>query len=226
MAFNNINFGNKTLNYNSFKKLFQRLQKVENIEKTTIYISYNEKKNELKKIHNQTFDSICKLLENVKDLNKIDNIEVEFLYKNFTILLKYGDNHFWELVYTNEDNVSNAIKFILYDFFKPNFFENIFIKKTFILWIIWWGLLSIISSKFGDVKVNSPLGLTMSIIIFLTCSCLILVELYKFIIRTKPYRNNKFWEEHKIEIIQNIIFYLLGVITPYIITYVSNLINI
>lgn len=42
----------------------------------------------------------------------------------------------------------------------------------------------------------------------------------------KAYKNNKFWENHKVDIIQNIIFYVLGIVTPYIISWIINLINI
>jgi len=42
----------------------------------------------------------------------------------------------------------------------------------------------------------------------------------------KAYKNNKFWENHKVDIIQNIIFYVLGIVTLHIISWTINLINI
>ena len=49
---------------------------------------------------------------------------------------------------------------------------------------------------------------------------LILLSLYNLIRRRKPYINNKIWEKHKFDIIINIVFYVLGILTPYIITWI------
>ena len=221
MASNSINLGNKTLNYNSFKELFEELQKIEDIEKTTINISYSEKKKELKKEHSKTFNSISELLEYVKDLKKIDCIEVCFWYKNSRILLKYDNYYYsWKLEYTDENNVTNSIRFVLYNYFKPNLLKKIIFQTTFVLWGIWWVMLILSLVILGDVNVNTHLGHITLGVLLSVFACLISLTGYKYLKRTKPYINNKFWEEHKVDIIQNIIFYFLGVVTPYIITWV------
>ena len=65
-TYQTIKFSNKTLNYTSFKELFERLQKVENIDKVKIAIKYTEKKDNIKKVFEKVFDSIDELLQNVE----------------------------------------------------------------------------------------------------------------------------------------------------------------
>lgn len=219
MAFNKINFGNKTLNYKSFKKLFEEIEKIEDVENTTIDITFNEKDKELEKEHSKTFKNISKLLEYVKDLKKIDRIEVSFWYKNSKTSLKYDTYDYgWILEYSDENNATNAIRFILYNHFKPNIVKRVFLQKTIILWGVWWGMTVLSLPIIGNENIDAQAQyITLGIVLFVL-AFLIGLSLYKFLRRTKPYINNKFWEEHKIDIIQNIIFYFLGVVTPYIIT--------
>ena len=73
-----IKFSNKTLNYASFKELFDRLQKVENIDKVKIAIKYTEKKDNIKKVYEKVFDSIDELLQNVEKIKSLDEIEIKF----------------------------------------------------------------------------------------------------------------------------------------------------
>lgn len=224
MAYNSISYSNKALNFKSFKKLFEDIQTVENVDETKICISFTEKNKNLKKRYDEEFNSIPELLECVRKLKKIDSIEVDFLYKKSIIKLKYDVyDYCWILDYNEENNVTNAIRFILQKHFNTNFIKNFIFQKTFILWLIFWGISLITLLLIESEKLTSNIGKIAAIIVFSILALLIVLDIYKILRRTKPYINNKFWEEHKIEIVQNIIFFVLGVITPYVISGIAHL---
>ena len=77
------------------------------------------------------------------------------------------------------------------------------------------------------MQISSEKEIIYTILIFIPFFILFICAMGNDILKVKKaYKNNKFWENHKVDIIQNIIFYILGVVTPYIISWFINLINI
>ena len=134
-TYQTIKFSNKTLNYTSFKELFERLQKVENIDKVKIAIKYTEKKDNIKKVFEKVFNSIDELLQNVEKIKSIDEIEVKFYNQDVLATLTYESiTKGWILSYHKENNTRNSIIYVLNSFFKPNLLKNIWAyKKYYIL---------------------------------------------------------------------------------------------
>lgn len=218
-----IDFSNRALNYKEFKELFEKLQKVENIDKISIAITYIEKKKNTKRKLDKKFDSIQELLEYIKYLKKIDKIEVCFFTKSTTVKLLYDDfTQCWRLEYSEENNITNSIIYILNNYFKPNFIKTLLFFKTNILWGILLGYaigLKISLKNVVSYTLVDEIAVCIFVLLFVAMTGLCI---YILIRRKRPYKNNRFWEIHKIEIIQNTIFYILGVVTPYIITWISS----
>lgn len=220
-----IKLSNKALNYSSIEKLFNEINRIENVDKINIFISHSTKKNNIKKKEEETFSNIPDFLKALKNLKRIDSLEMKLYTNNSNINLEYTSyTECWMMTYYSENNVTKTMIYILNNTFKPNWIKSILFGNTFILWIIFglvsWFLTSCISVIFKNVE-EIPIVIQIYyhavIILFIV---LIVLSIYKIIKRKKPYINNKFWEEHKIDIVQNIIFYFLGVITPYIISWI------
>lgn len=220
-----INFSNKSLNYSNMEKLFNEINKIENIEAINITISHSIKKDNIHKKEDEIFNSIPDFLNKLKDLNKIDSIEVKLHTCNSIITLEYNEyTKGWKMHYYNENNVTKTMIYILNKHFKPNVIKKILFGDIFIIWIIFcissWLISNCISVIFKDTK-EMPIGVQIYYcIVAIIFVLLILLSLYNLIRRRKPYINNKIWEKHKFDIIINIVFYVLGILTPYIITWI------
>lgn len=228
-TYQTIKFSNKTLNYASFKELFDRLKKVENIDKVKIAIKYTEKKDNIKKVFKKVFDSIDELLQNVEKIKSIDEIEVKFYNQDVLATLTYGSRtKGWCLSYHRENNTTNSIIYVLNSFFKPNLLKNIWSYKKYYILL---GMYTIFMISVGiyceHMQISSEKEIIYTILIIIPFLMLITCAMSNNILGIKKaYKNNKFWENHKVDIIQNIIFYVLGVVTPYIISWIIKLIKI
>lgn len=121
-----------------------------------------------------------------------------------------------------ENNVSKSIAYILNDFFKPNSIKNWIYSRIYIIWsLLFGGAIGILLAL--EDEIPQLFRLSDHIIIVLIF-ILLGIFIYKLNRRNIPYKNNNFWEEHKAELIQNIIFYILGVVTPYLISFIKSLI--
>ena len=78
------------------------------------------------------------------------------------------------------------------------------------------------SINFYNAKDNEIIKRVSLYILIFLFFILLVISIYKAKKRKRPYVNNKFWEIHKVEIVQNIIFYFLGVVTPYVISWIIN----
>lgn len=223
MEQHSIDFSNKSLNYIKFKELFEELKKVENIDNIIIDIKYIEKNRNSKREISKSFDNIEKLLEYLKELSKIDEINVIFYSHDDRFDLKY--NHYtegWRLEYKTENNISKSIICTLNNYFKPNYIKNLLFHNIYILWSMFGGLCIGYSINFYNAKDNEIIKRVSLYILIFLFFILLVISIYKAKKRKRPYVNNKFWETHKVEIVQNIIFYFLGVVTPYVISWIIN----
>lgn len=226
MAQQSIYFSNKALNYKLFKELFEKLEKVEDIDRKIINITYVEKKKNSEKRFSEEFKSIPALLDYIKDLKKVDTLTMHLCTKSSRITLTYNDyTDGWTLEYSEENNISNAVICILNNFFKPNFIKRLLFDRTHIVWGLYTGNIFGINIALKDVTNYTFKQRVLFYIMFFLLLGLIGLSIYKVKMRKQPYINNKFWEEHKIDIIQNVIFYFLGVVTPYLISWVITFIN-
>lgn len=227
-TYQTIKFSNKTLNYASFKELFERLQKVENIDKVKIAIKYTENKDNIKKVFEKVFNSIDELLQNVEKIKSIDEIEGKFYKQEVLATLTYESRtNGWRLSYHKENNTTNSIIYVLNSFFKPNLIKNIWAYKKYYILL---GLYTIFMISVGiyseHIQISSEKEIIYAILIIIPFLILFTCVMRNDILGIKKaYKNNKFWENHKVDIIQNIIFYVLGIVTPYIISWIRNLIN-
>ncbi len=224
-----IKFSNKTLNYASFKELFDRLQKVENIDKVKIAIKYTEKKDNIKKVYEKVFDSIDELLQNVEKIKSLDEIEIKFYNQDVLATLTYESRAIgWHLNYNQENNTTNSIIYVLNSFFKPSLLKNIWLYKKYYIFLVLYTIFMILVCIYSEhMQISSEKEIIYTILIFIPFFILFICAMGNDILKVKKaYKNNKFWENHKVDIIQNIIFYILGVVTPYIISWFINLINI
>ena len=113
-----INFSNKSLNYSNMEKLFNEINKIENIEAINITISHSIKKDNIHKKEDEIFNSIPDFLNKLKDLNKIDSIEVKLHTYNSIITLEYNE-------YTKEELFDHyGIEFDVTDIFPDMVEEN------------------------------------------------------------------------------------------------------
>lgn len=226
MAQQSIYFSNKALNYKSFKELFEKLEKVEDIDRKIINITYVEKKKNSEKRFSEEFKSIPELLDYIKGLKKVDTLTMHLCTKSSRITLTYDDyTDGWTLEYSEENNISNSVICILNNFFKPNFIKSLLFDRTHIVWGLYTGNIFGINLALKDVTNYTFKQQVLFYIMFFLLLGLIGLSIYKVKMRKKPYINNKFWEEHKIDIIQNVIFYFLGVVTPYLISWIITFIN-
>ena len=228
-TYQTIKFSNKNLNYTSFKELFERLQKVENIDKVKIDIKYTEKKDNIKKVFEKVFDSIDELLQNVEKIKSIDEIEVKFYNQDVLATLTYESRtKGWRLSYHKENNTTNSIIYVLNSFFKPNLLKNIWAYKKYYILLGLYTIFMIPVCIYSEhMQISSEKEIIYTILIIIPFLILFTCVMRNDILGIKKaYKNNKFWEKHKVDIIQNIIFYVLGVVTPYIISWIINLINI
>ena len=220
-----IYFSNKSLNYSSMKKLFNEIDKIENIQAININIRHSIKKDNIQKDDDETFNNIPDFLNTLRDLNKIDSIETNLHTDDSTITLKYNEyTEGWEMNYYKQNNVTKTMIYILNNHFKPNAIKNILFRYIIIIWIIFgfmnWIISNCINIIYKDTK-EFQIGVNLYYCtVALTFILLILLSIYKQVKRKKPYKNSKIWEKHKFDIIINIVFYVLGVFTPYFITWI------
>lgn len=217
-----INFSNKSLNYSGMEKLFNEIDKIENIQDININISHSIKKDNIHRKEDETFNNIQDFLNTLKDLNKIDSIEIKLHTNNSIITLEYTEyTKGWKMHYDKQNNVTKTMIYILNNYFKPNIIKKILFENIFIVWIVFGVINWIISNCFSIIYKDTneiPMGVKfyyyIVVVIFIF---LILLSVYNLIKRKKPYKNNKFWEKHKFDIISNAVSFFLGILIPYVI---------
>lgn len=219
-----INFSNKSLNYSGMEKLFNEIDKIENIQAININISHSIKKDNIHRKEDETFNNIKDFLNTLKNLNKIDSIEIKLHTNNSIITLEYTEyTKGWKMHYDNQNNVTKTMTYILNNHFKPNILKKILFENIFIVWIVFGFINWIISNYFNIIYKDTneiPMGVKFYYyIVAVIFIFLILLSVYNLIKRKKPYKNSKFWEKHKFDIKINIVFFLLGVLTPYVIAW-------
>ena len=208
----------KEYKYKQLKKIdIMKLQEIiEGIDGLNVKVIKTYRKMKINKIveeQKKEFNKFEDLLIYLDDsVNHLENFSIEMITdENEQVDLEF-DKYFynWELTYNKQTktidslilNLSNLYTFSLIDFFK---------KKH---WIMFWILYGIQLFLTFYLKDKSNFTVIYSFII-------IFLSIFNFFIKCRPYSNNKFINRNK----DNIIFYFLGVITPYIIDFIINLLK-
>lgn len=215
-----IIFSNTALNINKLKRISEILDNNDSISTLKIYSSRKTKENKIKIIDSQSFNSVDELINYIKenDIGILDDIEININYKNKNqAILKYNNfDHRWELSYNNQDSNIDSLIFNLKPLMRNNpfkFFRQY--RGLFVSFLcgMWFVMLLIIG------KAPKPsISWTFNLIY-------ILLFIDMFLVKNVSFRENKFISRNKDNIILSLISYVLGVITPYAINLIMEVIN-
>lgn len=142
----------------------------------------------------------------------LENFSIEMVTdENEKVDLEF-DKYFynWELTYNKQTKTIDSLILNLSTVYTFNLTD--FLKKKH--WIIFWILYGVQLFLTFYLKDKSIFTTIYSFFIML-------LSIFNFFIKCRPYSNNKFINRNK----DNIVFYFLGVITPYIIDFIINLFN-
>lgn len=142
----------------------------------------------------------------------LENFSIEMVTdENEKVDLEF-DKYFynWELTYNKQTKTIDSLILNLSTVYTFNLTD--FLKKKH--WIIFWILYGVQLFLTFYLKDKSIFTTIYSFFIML-------LSIFNFFIKCRPYSNNKFINRNK----DNIVFYFLGVITPYIVDFIINLFN-
>lgn len=202
-----IEFSNTALNSKSLNKISNLLDNNSNIKEIILYSSRDMKENHIKFSDSQTFNSVSELI-NYIDTNSISllkSLEINIYYKNKNkATLVYEDwTHKWELSYHEQDENIDSLVYNLQPLLRNSAFKIYRQYRRIIILFI--SISHIILSFSYDIP--KYIVYILDLIYFGY-----FVDL--FFVKNVPYREYKFFQRKKDDIILSIIFYVLGVITP------------
>lgn len=202
---------NKPLNYKRLQALKKELDNNDNIQNMEIVTKRKIEKNKITDTDSKSFDNVNSLIEylNTNNINTINNIEIKICFNNKNnCLLKYDDTfHYWKLSFNEQDTNINSLIYSLKLILKKSPICIYRKHRDLLFWFL--GITYII------IFVNINNLIIKSII----CVAILLMFLDGIFFKNLAYKNNKFWENNRDSIILSIIFYILGVITPYAINF-------
>lgn len=211
-----IIFSNTALNMNKLKRISEILDNNDNIDKLNIYSSRKIKNNKIRINDSQSFTSVNELINyiNESDIEILDDLEINIYYKDKNkAMLKYENfEHRWELSYFNQDSNIDSLIFNLKPLMRNNPLK-FFRQYRSLLFSFLCGMWFIILLTIGKAPEPS--------VSWTFTSVYILLFIDMILVKNVAFRENKFISRNK----DNIIFYVLGVITPYAINFVMGLIN-
>lgn len=201
----------KQLKRTDIKKIQEIIGRIDGLNIKVIKTYRKMKINKIIEEQKKEFDNFEELFTYLDDsVNYLENFSIEMITEEKEKVDLEFDKYFynWELTYNKQTktidslilNLSAVFTFSLTDFFK---------KKH---WIIFWILYGIQLFLTSYLKDNSIFTIIYSLFI-------LFLSIFNFFIKCRPYTNNKFINRNK----DNIVFYFLGVITPYIIDFVINM---
>lgn len=207
----------KELSYSDIESISNIIKPTDAIKIYKIVASREIKENKVLHSEEKEFKNFDDFLEYLsEDIRYLDKLRFIFMDKNGDeIWLTYTDIfNKWELTYNKKTMEVDGFVSNIRNIFKRNIFDIYKQKKFTIFWVIW------------TLQVTSCIILKIDGIISYFLSILLLITmLLNALLKRKPYRNHKFIKKNKDEIILNIIFYALGVITPYILEFIKSAIN-
>lgn len=209
-------FSNTALNINKLKKLEKILDNNDNIQGMNIYSSRNIKENKVKISDSQSFNNINELINyiNENEIKFLETLDMNIYYKNNNVAtLKYEkfDNR-WELSFKNQDNNIDSLIYNIELLMKNNLLKMYRQYRSFFVFFIGW-FLFVLTLK----KELEGLRLWIYNLIF------ILLFMDMVFVKNVPFREYRFISRKKDDIILSVISYILGVVTPYVINWIMNI---
>lgn len=216
-----IIFSNTAFNINKLEKISEMLDNNDKITGLDIYSSRVVKENNVKIKDSKTFHTVKELINYITENNVkfINDLEINIYYKNENkAILKYDEFFFyWELSYEKQDSDIDSIIYNLKPIMKNNIIKIFRQYRSFTLLLIsvlWISLIlmfkEIIPTIFSTIILFIYVGIFFDMIVFKNVA----VREYNFLTRKKD------------DIILSVIFYILGVITPYAINLIGSLFEI
>ena len=201
----------KQLKRTDIEKLQEIIESIDGLSINVIKTYRKTRRNKVVEEQRKEFNKFDDLLTYLDDsVNYLENFSIEMITDEKEKVDLQFDKYFytWELTYNKQTktidrlilNISNVFTFNLIDFLR---------KKH---WIIFWLLYAIQLFLTLYLKDKSIFTTVYSFII-------LGLSIFNIFIKCRPYANNKFINRNK----DNIFFYFLGVITPYIIDFIINL---
>ena len=204
-----ISFSNTALSMRKLKKISSILDNNGNIKSMSIYSWRDIRENGIKTRDSQTFNDIVSLINYIEEnnVNCLEGLEINIYYKNENnARFVYDDfEHRWELSYYNQDENIDSLIFNLKPLLKNSIFKFFRQYRMFILIMLTVLDLILISSNYLNESFARIINILFGILF---------IDI--FLIKNIPYREYKFLSRNKDSIILNIIFYVLGFVTPFI----------
>ena len=204
-----ISFSNTALSMRKLMKISSLLDNNDNIQSMSIYSWRNVKDNGIKTRDSHSFNDIVSLINYLEEnnVNSLEGLEINIYYKNKNnARFEYDDfEHRWELSYYNQDENIDSLIFNLKPLLKNSIFKFFRQYRMFILIMLSVLDLILISSNYLNEYFARLINIVFAILF---------VDI--FLIKNIPYREYKFLSRNKDSIILSIIFYVLGLITPFI----------
>lgn len=203
----------KQLKKTDIIKLQGIIESIDGLDVKVIKTYRKMKINKIVEEQKKEFNNFEDLLIYLDDsVNYLENFSIEMVTDEKERVDLEFDKYFynWELTYNKQTKTIDSLILNLSSVFKFNL-ADLFKKKH---WIIFWMLYGIQLFLTFYLKDKSIFTTIYSFLI-------LLFSILNFFIKCRPYSNNKFINRNK----DNIVFYFLGVITPYIIDFIINLFN-
>lgn len=204
------NYGNCRLTKNKLKDLKNILDDNDEINKLIVDITIVTKTEGIKINLNKSFSSIGELIDYIEknNIDKINILSIELWYKETKkAFLEYDRCECcWILKYDEKNNYTDSIVYNLNTFFKN---RVLYLFKSHVEDLFYFTSVMYIIIKFNFDTINDIFLLSF----FVIWAILFFNTIFK---NRCAYWENQFFERNRDSIILSIIFYALGVITPYI----------
>ncbi len=202
---------NRPLNYKRLQALKKELDNNDNIQNMEIVTKRKIEKNKITDTDSKSFDNVNSLIEylDTNNINTINDIEIKIGFNNKNYCsLKYDDTfHYWELSFDEQDTNINSLIYSL-KLILRNSPICAYRKHRDLLFCFLGATYIIIFANINNLIIKS-----------IICVAILLMILDGIFFENLAYKNNKFWENNRDSIILSIIFYILGVVTPYAINF-------
>lgn len=204
-----IEFSNTALNSKALNKISDLLDNNSNVKEIVIHSGRDIKENHIKFSDSQTFKSVNGLIEYIGEHNigLLKSLDINIYYKNknkATLAYKEWTNK-WELSYFEQDENIDSLIYNLQPMLKNSLLKIYRQYRNFI--VVFLSVSYIILSISVDVQ---------RFVTYIVDFIYLLYFLDVIFVKNVPYKEYKFFLRKKDDIILSVIFYILGVITPWI----------
>lgn len=204
-----IEFSNTALNSKALNKISDLLDNNSNVKEIIIHSSRDMKENHIKFSDSQTFKSVIELINYIDtySISLLKSLEINVYYKNKNkATLVYEDwTNKWELSYFEQDENIDSLIYNLQPLLRNSIFKIYRQYRNFI--VVFLSVSYIILSISVDVH---------RFVTYIVDFIYLLYFLDVIFVKNVPYKEYKFFLRKKDDIILSVVFYILGVITPWI----------